>query len=208
MGNFYFVTSIKRICDSRGKELSPENIPGLQFINSVSAADVRIYFGTTNPGLVNQCKSTFRPPIDSSQKLSGFDGSYKGQYVETQSFRKEWLMETNYETISEIKQCILSCDKNQQRQERCLSDLSIKFFSTWGTRGKCYPDSCSAAGVNYSEAFKVDSKIIRWSHRHDVRSSRQNMRMNLRDISLFIHKYIKTYCKIKKRISDTRRRYF
>ena len=114
----------------------------------------------TSPGLVDQCKSTFRPPIESSQNSYGFmDGSYKGQYVETRSFRYQWLLETKYETISDIRQCVRLCDKNVQCQEQCLSDLSIKFFSPLRIRGKCYPDSCSAAGLIHSDNFKVVIKF-------------------------------------------------
>ena len=132
-----------------------------QFIDSISTADVRIYFGMTSTGLVDQCKSTFRPPIESSQNFSGFHGSYKGQYVETRTFRYQWLLETKYETISDIRQCVRLCGKNEQCQEQCLSDLSIKFFSSLRIRGKCYPDLCSAAGLIHSENLKV---VIKFSN--------------------------------------------
>ena len=134
-GNWYG----QRICDSWGEKINPRNLPGVQFLSSFKGS----YLDITNTGLVDQCKSTNRPPIE-SYKMNGYDGSYKGQYVETRRFRKTWLLDTEFGFIVETLACANACGGNKECQAACYN--GFRFFPAWGNRGKCYPDACSAAG--------------------------------------------------------------
>ena len=138
-GNWYG----QRICDSWGEKITPRNMPGVQFLSSIKTTGVQAYLGIVNPGLVDQCKTTIRPPVESTTK-SGYDGSYKGQYVDTRRFRRTWLLDTGFGTILETLTCANACGEDEECQAACYE--GFRFFPTWGNRGKCYPNACSAAG--------------------------------------------------------------
>ena len=138
-GNWYG----QRICDSWGEKITPRNMPGVHFLSSIKTTGVQAYLGIVNPGLVDQCKTTIRPPVESTTK-SGYDGSYKGQYVDTRRFRRTWLLDTGFGTILETLACANACGEDEECQAACYE--GFRFFPTWGNRGKCYPNACSAAG--------------------------------------------------------------
>ena len=118
-------------------------MPGVHFLSSIKTTGVQAYLGIVNPGLVDQCKTTIRPPVESTTK-SGYDGSYKGQYVDTRRFRRTWLLDTGFGTILETLACANACGEDEECQAACYE--GFRFFPTWGNRGKCYPNACSAAG--------------------------------------------------------------
>ena len=139
-GNWYG----QRICDSWGEKLMPRNMPGVQFLSTIKTTGAQAYLGIVNPGLVDQCKTTVRPPVEPNV-VSGFDGSYKGQYVDTRRFRRTWLLDTGFGTILETLACANACGEDEECQAACYT--GFRFFPAWGNRGKCYPDACSAAGL-------------------------------------------------------------
>ena len=139
-GNWYG----QRICDSWGEKILPRNTPGVQFLSSIKKTGTQAYLGIVNPGLVDQCKTTVRPPVEPNV-VSGFDGSYKGQYVDTRRFRRTWLLDTGFGTILETLACANACGEDEECQAACYT--GFRFFPAWGDRGKCYPDACSAAGM-------------------------------------------------------------
>lgn len=139
-GNWYG----QRICDSWGEKLMPRNMPGVQFLSTIKTTGAQAYLGIVNPGLVDQCKTTVRPPVEPNV-VSGFDGSYKGQYVDTRRFRRTWLLDTGFGTILETLACANACGEDEECQAACYT--GFRFFPAWGNRGKCYPDACSAAGM-------------------------------------------------------------
>ena len=139
-GNWYG----QRICDSWGEKLVPRNMPGVQFLSTIKTTGAQAYLGIVNPGLVDQCKTTVRPPVEPNV-VSGFDGSYKGQYVDTRRFRRTWLLDTGFGTILETLACANACGEDEECQAACYT--GFRFFPAWGNRGKCYPDACSAAGM-------------------------------------------------------------
>ena len=139
-GNWYG----QRICDSWGEEIVPRNMPGVQFLSSIPTTGAQVYLDIVNPGLVDQCKSTHRPPVESNV-VSGYDGSYKGQYVDTRRFRRTWLLDAGFGTILETLACANACGDDEECQAACYE--GFRFFAGWGNRGKCYPDACSAAGT-------------------------------------------------------------
>ena len=139
-GNWYG----QRICDSWGEKIMPRNMPGVQFLSSIKTTGAQVYLGIVNPGLVDQCKTTVRPPVEPNV-VSGFDGSYKGQYVDTRRFRRTWLLDTGFGTILETLACANACGEDESCQAECYT--GFRFFPAWGRRGKCYPDACSAAGM-------------------------------------------------------------
>ena len=138
-GNWYG----QRICDSWGEKITPRNMPGVHFLSSIKTTGVQAYLGIVNPGLVDQCKTTIRPPLESNVK-SGYDGSYKGQYVDTRRFRRTWLLDAGFGTILETLACANACGEDEECQAACYE--GFRFFPAWGNRGKCYPDACSASG--------------------------------------------------------------
>ena len=81
-------------------------------VASIKKTGTQAYLGIVNPGLVDQCKTTVRPPVEPNV-VSGFDGSYKGQYVDTRRFRRTWLLDTGFGTILETLACANACGEDE-----------------------------------------------------------------------------------------------